>query len=292
MRRTDLSSHFAAAISLTLNPRSCWLVAPLRTNKVRREIEMTEARMQETPQYAPGTFCWVELGTSDGEGAKKFYTELFGWDFTDNPVGPGMIYTMLKQDGKDVGALYQLSPEMTAQGIPPHWLSYVSVTSADETAAKAKAAGATVRKEPFDVFTVGRMAVIQDPTGAVFALWQAGTHAGASVVNVPNSLVWNELMTTDTAKAGDFYTTLFGWTKDVQQFGLEYTIFKNGDRGAGGMLAITPEMGNIPPNWLVYFAVDDCDATTEKATSLGGQTMKPPEDIPGIGRFSILLDPQ
>ncbi len=84
---------------------------------------MTEARMQETPQYAPGTFCWVELGTSDGEGAKKFYTELFGWDYTDNPIGPGMVYTMLKQDGKDVGALYQLSPEMIGQGIPPHWLS-------------------------------------------------------------------------------------------------------------------------------------------------------------------------
>jgi uncharacterized protein len=254
---------------------------------------MTEARMQETPEYAPGTFCWVELGTSDGEGAKKFYTELFGWDFTDNPIGPGMVYTMLKQDGKDVGALYQLMPEMKAQGIPPHWLSYVSVKSADEAAAKAKEAGGTLMKEPFDVFTVGRMAVIQDPTGAVFALWQAGTHHGAAIVNVPNSLVWNELATTDTAKAGDFYATLFAWTKDVQQFGpMEYTIFKNGDRGAGGMFKITPEMGNIPPHWLVYFAVADCDATVEKATALGARVMKPADDIPGVGRFAILLDPQ
>ena len=253
---------------------------------------MTEAATQQAPEYAPGTFCWVELGTSDSEAAKKFYTELFGWDFTDNPVGPGMIYTILKQDGKDVGALYQLMPEMTAQGIPPHWLSYVSVTSADETAAKAKEAGGTLMKEPFDVFTVGRMAVVRDPTSAVFALWQAGTHHGAGVVNVPNSLVWNELMTTDTAKAGDFYATLFGWTKDVQQFGMQYTIFKNGDRGAGGMFAIAPEMGPVPPNWTVYFAVDDCDATAEKAASLGGQIMKPAEDIPGVGRFAILLDPQ
>jgi predicted enzyme related to lactoylglutathione lyase len=148
---------------------------------------MTEARMQETPRYAPGTFCWVELGTSNGDGAKKFYTELFGWDFTDLPVGPGMVYTMLKQDGKDVGALYQMPPEMTAQGIPPHWLSYVSVARVDEAAAKAKEAGATLMKEPFDVMAVGRMAVVQDPTGAVFALWQAGTHSGSSIVNVPNS---------------------------------------------------------------------------------------------------------
>ncbi len=259
-----------------------------RGQRLRREA----LKLGHYPQYAPGTFCWVELGTSDGEAAKKFYTGLFGWDFTDTPIGPGMVYTMLKQDGKDVGALYQLMPEMKAQGIPPHWLSYVSVTSADETAAKAKEAGGALMKEPFDVSTVGRMAVVQDPTGAVFALWQAGTHAGAGVVNVPNSLVWNELMTTDTAKAGDFYTTLFGWTKDVQQFGMEYALFKNGDRGAGGMLAITPEMGPIPPNWMVYFAVDDCDATAEKASSLGGQIMKPAEDIPGVGRFAVLLDPQ
>jgi predicted enzyme related to lactoylglutathione lyase len=254
---------------------------------------MTEARMQETPNYKPGTFCWVELATTDGEAAKKFYTELFGWSFTDRPIGPGMVYTMLKLDGKDTGALYQLDGEKLKQGIPPHWLSYAAVNSADETAAKAKELGATVLAEPFDVMTVGRMAVIQDPTGAVFALWQAKDHKGAGVVNVPNSFCWNELMTTDTAKDADFYTGIFGWGKDTQNFGpLEYTMFSNDDRPAGGMLKITPEMGNIPPNWLVYFAVDDCDAKTRKATELGASVMKPPDHIPSIGRFSILTDPQ
>jgi predicted enzyme related to lactoylglutathione lyase len=246
--------------------------------------------MQETPAYAPGTFCWVECGTSDGEAGKKFYTALFDWDYTDNPMGPGMVYTLLKQDGKDIGGLYQMGPEMA--GIPPHWLSYVSVTSADETAAKAKAAGATLLKEPFDVFTVGRMAVIQDPTGAVFALWQAGTNKGSGIVNVPNSFCWNELGTNDTAKAGEFYTTVFGWSKKVQDFGMEYTSFINGERPAGGMYGITPEMGNLPPHWLVYFAVADCDATVSKAQSLGAQVMKPAEDIPTVGRFAILTDPQ
>ena len=254
---------------------------------------MTEAKMQESPTYAPGTFCWVELGTTDGEAAKKFYTELFGWTFTDNPIGPDMVYTMLKQDGKDVGALYQMGQEMTSMGIPPNWLSYVSVTSADEAATKAKEAGATLLKEPFDVFTVGRMAVVQDPTGAVFALWQAGTHAGSGITNVPNSFCWNELGTNDPEKAGDFYTTVFGWTKDTQQFGpMEYTMFANGERPAGGMYQITPEMGPIPAHWLVYFAVNDCDATVAKAESLGAKTMKPADDIPNIGRFAILTDPQ
>ncbi len=254
---------------------------------------MTEAKMQETPKYAPGTFCWIELGTSDNEAAKKFYTELFGWTFADNPMGPDMVYTMLKKDGQDVGGLYKLMPEMTAQGIPPHWLSYVSVTSADESAAKAKEAGATLMKEPFDVVTYGRMAVIQDPTGAVFALWQAATHPGSGITNTPGSFCWNELATSDTAEAGDFYTTLFGWGKDVQQLGpMEYTSFTNGDRPAAGMFTITPEMGNVPPHWLVYFAVDDCDAATQKATELGAMAIKPPDDIPGVGRFAILLDPQ
>ena len=254
---------------------------------------MTEARMQESPAYKPGTFCWVELGTTDGPAAKKFYTELFGWSANDNPMGPGMVYTMLLLDGKNVGALYQMEPERLAQGVPPHWASYVSVTSADETAAKAKELGATVLVDSFDVMTFGRMAVIQDPTGAVFALWQPKDHPGAEVVNVANSFCWNELMTTDTAKDGEFYSSLFSWTKDTQNFGpLEYTMFANDGRPAGGMLQITPEMGKIPSNWVVYFAVDNCDATVEKAASLGGSVMKPADDIPNIGRFAILRDPQ
>lgn len=254
---------------------------------------MTEARMQETPEYKPGTFCWVELATTDSEGAKKFYTQLFGWDYVDNPIGPDMVYTMLKLNGKDVGALYKLMAEQQTQGVPPNWLSYVFTANADESVEKAKAAGATVIKEAFDVFTVGRMAVIQDPTGAVFALWQAGTHAGSGIYNVPNSFCWNELMTTDTAVDGEFYSRVFGWGRDTQNFGpMEYTMFSNGERPAGGMLKITPEMGPIPPNWLVYFAVDNCDAMVQKATELGGTVMKPAEDIPGIGRFAILTDPQ
>jgi len=189
--------------------------------------------------------------------------------------------------------LYQLMTDQVAQGVPPNWLSYISVTNADEATEKAKAAGATILKEPFDVMTVGRMSVVQDPTGAVFATWQAGDSPGAGIYNVPSSFCWNELMTTDTAKDKEFYTSVFGWGADTQNFGdLEYTMFSNGDRPAGGMLAITPEMGPIPPNWLVYFAVDDCDAKVQKATELGATVMKPADDIPGIGRFAILIDPQ
>jgi len=255
---------------------------------------MTEARMQEAIEHKPGTFCWIELGTNSGDAAKSFYTQLFGWNYVDHPMGPDGVYTILQLNGKDVAALYELMPDMKAQGIPPHWMSYVAVENADETAEKAKAAGGTVLKEPFDVFTLGRMAVIQDPTGAVFSLWQPKDNKGLGLVGSPNSLCWNELMTTDTKKAGDFYSTVFDWGRDVQNFGpMEYTMFNNGgDRPSGGMLQITPEMGPIPPNWLIYFAVDDCDATVKKATELGGSVIAPPTDIPTIGRFAVLTDPQ
>ena len=254
---------------------------------------MTEARMQEEPEFQPGTFCWIELGTSDNEAAKSFYTQLFGWDYVDNPMGEHGVYTMLKLNGKDVGGLYKLMPDMVAQGVPPHWMSYVAVTSADETAEKAKAEGAQVMNGPFDVYTIGRMAVIQDPTGAVFSVWQGKDHKGAGVTGQSGSLVWNELGTNDTDKAGQFYSNLFGWTRQSFPGPFDYTVFNNGgDRGVGGMYKITPEMGPIPPHWLVYFAVDDCDASVQKATELGAQVMKPAEDIPGVGRFAILIDPQ
>ncbi|MFN2530032.1 MAG: VOC family protein [Pyrinomonadaceae bacterium] len=254
---------------------------------------MTEVRMQETAAFKPGTFCWVELGTTDSQAGKDFYTQLFGWSFTDNPAGPNMVYTMFKLDTKDVGALYQLSPDMTAQGIPPHWMSYISVESADETAEKITAAGGTLLQKPFDVMDVGRMAVVKDPTGAVFALWQPKTHKGVGVYNVPNSFCWNELATPDTARAGDFYSSVFGWGKNVQQMGpMTYTSFMNEDRPAGGMYTPPPEMGNIPPHWLVYFAVSDTDATAQKAAELGGKVFTPPADIPGVGRFAIIQDGQ
>lgn len=254
---------------------------------------MTEAKMQESVEYKPGTFCWVELGTTDGEAAKKFYTQLFNWDFTDNPVGPSGVYTILKQNGKDVGALYQMPSEMTSNGVPPHWMSYISVANADESAAKAKSLGATLMKEPFDVYTTGRMAVVQDPTGAMFALWQPGTHPGAGIVNTPNSLCWNELATRDTAKAGEFYSGVFGWEKNVQQMGpMTYTSFMNGERPAGGMYEPGPELGEMPPNWMVYFAVADADKTLARALELGGKSCVPPMDVPGVGRMAVMTDPQ
>jgi predicted enzyme related to lactoylglutathione lyase len=247
--------------------------------------------MVEKTKHDPGMFCWVELATNDGAAAKKFYTSLFGWSVNEFPVGDGMTYSMLEKNGKQAGALYQLGRQQ--KGVSPHWNSYVCVASADESAAKAKKLGGTVVTEPFDVMDQGRMANIQDPTGAMFAVWEPKKHVGAQVVNEPDAFCWNELYTTDPKKAGDFYGGLFGWTKDPRHmdFG-EYVIFKLGDAQACGMMQISKEMGPMPPYWLVYFAIEDCDRTVEKAKGAGAKVMMPPMDIENIGRFSILTDPQ
>jgi predicted enzyme related to lactoylglutathione lyase len=249
--------------------------------------------MAQVTEYKPGTFCWLELATTDSAGAKKFYTELFGWTAIDSPAGPDMVYTMLQLDGKNAGALYQMGER--EKGTPPHWSSYVSVADADQSAEKAQQLGGKVIMAPFDVMEAGRMAIIQDPTGAICSLWQPHESIGAQVVNQPGAPTWNELATNDTKAAADFYTGLFGWTTEEMEMATgdgTYTIFKNGDRGAGGMLKITPEMGPMPPNWVGYFAVADCDASLEKAKSLGANVYVPPTDIPGVGRFAVIGDPQ
>ena len=120
----------------------------------------------------------------------------------------------------------------------------------------------------------------------------SGGGGGSGGYGAPGFLCWNELGTNDPDKAGQFYSNVFGWARQAFPGPIEYTLFNNGDRGVGGMYKITPEMGPIPPHWLVYFAVDDCDAKVQKATELGAQVMKPAEDIPGVGRFAILIDPQ
>jgi predicted enzyme related to lactoylglutathione lyase len=250
--------------------------------------------MPEISSYPPNTFCWPELATSDPDGAKQFYGNLMGWAFHDDAVGPDAVYTLALKAGKNVGGLFLINEEMKAEGVPPNWLSYVSVADADTTAAKVKALGGKMVRDPQDAGEGGRMAVIEDPTGGVFAIWQPKEHIGAQLVNEHGTLTWNELMTTDVDKAGKFYTHLFDWgSQTADMGGFQYTSFMNGDRPAGGMMQIDPKtMGDIPPNWMVYFAVDDCDGAAAAVKRLGGTVVEPPRDIPEVGRMAVVMDPQ
>lgn len=247
-------------------------------------------------EYKPGTFCWPELVASDKEKAKEFYSKLFGWEYSEVPVGEDNVYSMTYLKGKEVGGLYQMWPEQAEHGVPTHWMSYVSVSNVDETVKKAESLGATIVSGPMDVFDSGRMAAIIDPTGAIFSIWQPMKHIGATIVNEHGALVWNELATNDTEKAREFYSELFDWTFDDMDMdvggGMTYTMFMNEGRPAAGMMAIEENMGDLPPNWAVYFAVDDCDASVELASSSGGGVVVPPTDIPEVGRFAFMSDSQ
>lgn len=243
--------------------------------------------------YKPGTFCWVDLATTDPAGAKAFYRALFGWTAEDMPAGDDNIYTMLNLDGDNVAALYEMDAEQRRQGVPPHWLNYVSVDDADATAAKARELGGTVHGEAFDVLQAGRMAVIQDPTGATLVAWQPKEHIGARRVNDIGCLTLNELSTPDTATAAAFYEGLFGWqTEPIGENGaVVYVSIKNSGTLNGGMMPTTAAQGDIPPHWRPYFTVTSCDASVAKVTELGGRTVAGPMDVPG-GRIAVVLDPQ
>jgi uncharacterized protein len=217
--------------------------------------------------HPPGTFSWVDLTTGDSEAAKDFYGGLFGWQFEDNEIpGDGGNYSMCKLGDDSVAAI---AP--TTDQIPPHWNSYVTVSSADEAASKAEELGASVSAEPFDVMETGRMAVLQDPTGAALCVWEPRDAIGATRVNDPGCLTWNELHTPDPGNALEFYTGLFGWnTEGVDtQGGPSYTFIKVGDRSNGGVM--DTQQGE-PPHWLPYFTVESRDDTAEKAKQLGGRS--------------------
>jgi len=243
--------------------------------------------------HAPGTFCWAELLTTDATTAKEFYSQLFGWELHDDPLPQGGVYTMAKVDDGNVGAMYEMGPEQRAQGIPPHWLPYMSVASVADAADKARELGGSVVMGPMDIFDVGSMAVLQDPVGCTFAVWQAKQHTGMDHVDArPGTFCWAETMTTDTDRVGSFYSQLFGWDAAVKDMGeVAYHIFLQGDTQKGGMMEIQPDMGPVPPHWMLYVAVEDCDASTAKAEELGAKVIVPPTDIPDIGRFSLFQDP-
>ena len=135
--------------------------------------------MAEFTSHAPGTFCWAELATTDQKAGVAFYRALFGWDVNEPPIGPDEVYSMFTMRGKEVGAAYTMRPEERQTGAPPHWNLYVTVANVDESVKKAEALGAKVFAPPFDVMDVGRMAVLQDPTGAVFEVWQGEASTSA-----------------------------------------------------------------------------------------------------------------
>ncbi len=242
--------------------------------------------MGKRERYEPGTFCWVDLSTSDADGAKAFYGELFGWEFESDKIPGGGVYTICHVRGDAVAAIVQQEEQ------PGHWNSYVTVESADETAAKAKQLGANVLEESFDVMEAGRMAVFADPSGAILCVWQPREHIGARRVNDVGCLCLNQLNTRDPERAAGFYADLFGW--EIAQVADEPPYWGINHKGwlNGGMMKMPDDDQGVPAHWLVYFVAEDLDAAAGRIGELGGTVMVPPTSVPPEGRILVARDPQ
>ena len=268
--------------------------------------------MPERDGYIPGVPCWVDTNQPDPEAALPFYSGLFGWEFEDvMPEGSEGKYFIGRIRGGDVAAVGSI-PE----GAPPmvRWNTYIWVESADETAAKARGAGGGVATEPFDVMDSGRMALLTDPEGAAFCVWQAKEHKGAKVINEHGSLNFNGLATRDPDGAKAFYGAVFGWKTLALPAGVMWTLPGYGDHleeRSPGLRDQMAQMGapegfidvvaalnptadddsETPAHWSVTFAVDDADATAAKASELGGEVVAGPFDAPWT-RMAVIKDPQ
>jgi predicted enzyme related to lactoylglutathione lyase len=235
-----------------------------------------------------GTPCWVDLGLDDVGTGRLFYEGLFGWSMAEPPPEFGG-YIMCLKDGRPAAGLGpKVSPDQ-----PTQWITYIAVDSVDDVAARVSAAGGQVLAPPMDVMDAGRVALAADPAGALFGIWQAGTHNGAGVYNEPGSLIWSENFSSDWGPNKIFYAAVFGWEyNDMSGPGFNYATFRVDGRDVGGIGEL-PEDGPAEPSayWNTYFAVDDTDAATDQVVRLGGDVLRPPSDSP-YGRMSSVSDSQ
>lgn len=247
--------------------------------------------MSDVPR---GRFVWYELMTTDVEAAKRFYGDVVGW--TDVPFeNAPMPYTIWMNGQAPVGGLMELMAEQRAQGVPPNWLIYISTPDVDDTLKRAVELGGNVLLEAHDIPEVGRIAVLADAQGAVFAAYRP-VHPTPNDGGPPVSgqFSWHELAAADQGGAWDFYHTLFDWEKtgsaDMGEAGL-YQMFGADDVPWGGIFDKPPEMPG-PPFWLGYVRVSDLDAAVQRVRDLGGQVLVEPMEVPGGDRIAQCLDPQ
>ena len=254
--------------------------------------------MPEVTAHAPGTPSWAELSTTDDAGALAFYGALFGWEDEPNEMGPDAYYHMQKVQGHYACSIYQQGEEERSQNVPAHWNVYFTVVNVENTVASVTGNGGAVVVGPMDVFEAGRMAMCQDPQGAFFAIWQPRMHIGATIKQETGAMFWNELLTTDREAAVDFYVSVLGVERGAVMQPHQYAMINAGGTEVAGVMQITPDMGEFPPHWSVYFGVENADESVAKAQSLGATVYVPATDIvpvegqPPIGRFAALGDPQ
>lgn len=247
--------------------------------------------MADAKTFVVNAPAWIDLSTKDPAAARDYYSKLFGWKAEPEKDPQAGGYAIARLGGQDVAGIGGLQDP----NAPSAWMVYIGTRDADATAKKVEAAGGKVVAPPFEVMDVGRMAVLQDPTGAIISIWQPQTMNGFGVHGKPNSYSWTELHTRGLDSAKRFYNKVFGWGEKVSPIGEgqgDYTEFLvDGQSIAGAMPQEGREPDEAPPYWMIYFEVADLDKAHKKAVDLGGTEMVAPAPYPG-GRFSIVGDPQ
>ncbi|MEV0557133.1 VOC family protein [Streptomyces sp. NPDC050597] len=246
-----------------------------------------------TTRFVTGAPNWIDLGTSDIDGATSFYNSLFGWDFRSaGPEAGG--YGFFQLAGKTAAGGMQTSPE---QG-PPSWNVFFQTPDADATAKAVEQSGGRVLMAPDDVMKEGRLAVFSDKAGVSFGVWQPGQLRGIDIAGDPGSLCWVELYTPDIAAAAAFYNSVLGLETSAAPFpGGTYTCVNPAEGGEDSMfggvvpLADDPIERETGAYWLPYFEVADTDAVVAKAEELGGTVRMPATSVEGVGRVAKLADP-
>jgi predicted enzyme related to lactoylglutathione lyase len=238
-----------------------------------------------TVETKVGHFVWHENLSSDAEAAKTFYSKLLGWEYEIYKPGE-MDYAMISSGGAAHGGFWPEPP----QGAKAAWQGHVLVEDVDGAAERAKKLGGTILHGPMDMPEIGRFALIQDPYGAVVSAYApvpSDSPVGEGV------FVWDELSSPDVEGSKRFYTEVFGWTAEDQDMGggVTYTIFGKGETQVAGLMKQMAQAAGQPAEWHPYMGVDDVDATAQKAVGLGATELVPGTDIPGMGRFAMLLDP-
>jgi predicted enzyme related to lactoylglutathione lyase len=256
-----------------------------------------EEDFMPAPALAPtirGRFLWYELMTTDVEAAKAFYTAAIGWGSQPFPGVGEMPYTLWMRGEAPVGGMMALPEEARSAGAPPHWVPYVGTPDVNGTADRARTLGATVLVEPMDIPTVGRIAVLKDPQGAVFAIYAPASEPHAETDPAIGDVSWHELATTSNTADFKFYQNLFGWDNqqemDMGPIGT-YLMFGRGERMYGGVYNKPADMP-APPHWLLYMRVPDVNTSVPLLQRLGATLLNGPMEVPGGDLIAQFLDPQ
>jgi uncharacterized protein len=236
-------------------------------------------------KWSPGMFVWRELMTDDVEGARRFYGELFAWSWKGMEAGPDGTYWLASRDAKQVGGLMR---KPAGVPMPSSWSSYLLVDDVDAASARCTAAGGRVLRAPDDIPNVGRFAVIADPAGAVVQLFR-GSGDGEPPPGRPvaGTFCWETLVTPDLAGAIAFYGKLAGLGTGPTPSG-EGKVFLAGPVAVADLQQARP---GGPAYWATYVAVENAQASRDRAVKLGGKVIVPRIDIEKVGTVAIIADP-